>query len=48
MPSRIIRLSTEQATRASVFCAGRVRARRPRPMMVLYRDTAVSPTERRP
>ncbi len=35
MPSRVIRLSTEQATRASVFWAGRVRARRPRPMMAL-------------
>src|SRR3954467_6406596 len=45
MPSRVIRLSTEQATRASVFWLGRVRARRPRPMMVLYRNTAVSPSE---
>jgi transposase len=35
MPSRVIRLSTEQATRASVFWLGRVRARRLRPMMVL-------------
>src|SRR3954464_13345172 len=42
MPSRVIRLSPEQATRASVFWRGRVRARRPRPMMVLYRNTAVS------
>ena len=41
MPSRVIRLSAEQATRASVFWLGRVRARRPRPMMVLYRNTAV-------
>ena len=48
MPSRVIRLSTEQATRASVFWLGRVRARRPRPMMVLYRNTAVSPNERLP
>ena len=48
MPSRVIRLSTEQPTRASVFWAGRVRARRPRPMMVLYRNTAVSPSERLP
>jgi hypothetical protein len=48
MPSRVIRLSTEQATRASVFWLGRVRARRPRPMMVLYRNTAVSPSERLP
>ena len=48
MPSRVIRLSAEQATRASVFWLGRVRARRPRPMMVLYRNTAVSPSERLP
>src|SRR3954471_511299 len=48
MPSRIIRLSAEQATRASVFWLGRVRARRPRPIMVLYRNTAVSPSERLP
>src|SRR3954466_16179858 len=41
MPSRVIRLSAEQATRASVFWLGRVRARRPRPMMVLYRNTVV-------
>src|SRR6476620_3846768 len=40
-PARVIRLSTEQATRASVFWLGRVRARRPRPMMVLYRNTAI-------
>src|SRR4051812_7247717 len=48
IPSRVIRLSTEQPTRASVFWLGRVRARRPRPMMVLYRNTAVSPSERLP
>ena len=48
MPSRVIRLSAEQATRASVFWLGRVRARRPRPMMVLYRNMAVSPSERLP
>src|SRR3954453_21826594 len=48
MAGRVIRLSTEQATRASVFWLGRVRARRPRPMMVLYRNTAVSPSERPP
>ena len=48
VPSRVIRLSAEQATRASVFWLGRVRARRPRPMMVLYRNTAVSPSERLP
>jgi hypothetical protein len=35
MPSRVIRLSTEQATRASVFWPGRVRARGLRPMMAL-------------
>src|SRR4051812_37888303 len=35
MPSRVIRLSTEQATRASVVWLDRVRARRLRPMMVL-------------
>ena len=35
MPSRAIRLSTEQATRASVFWLDRVRARRLRPMMAL-------------
>jgi hypothetical protein len=48
MPSRVIRLSTEQATLASVFWAGRVRTRRLRPMMVLYRNTALSPSERLP
>ncbi len=48
MPSLLIRLSTGQATLASVFWAGRVRARRPRPMMVLYRNTALSPSERLP
>ena len=35
LPSRVIRLSTEQPTRASVFWPGRVRARRRRPMMAL-------------
>src|ERR671917_492714 len=40
MPSRVIRLSTEQAALASVFWAGRVRARRPRPMMTLYHGSA--------
>src|SRR3954451_5702479 len=35
IPSRVIRLSTAQPTRASVFWAGRVRARRPRPMTAL-------------
>src|SRR3712207_7188768 len=40
MPSRAIRLSTEQATRVSVFWLGRVRARRPQPMMVLYQRGA--------
>jgi hypothetical protein len=35
MPSRVIRLSTAQATRASVFWAGRVRARRRRPTIAL-------------
>jgi hypothetical protein len=35
LPSLVIRLSTAQATRASVFWAGRVRARRPRPMIPL-------------
>ena len=35
MPSRVIRLSTEPPTRASVFWPGRVRARRRRPMMAL-------------
>ena len=35
MPSRVIRLSTEQPTLASVFWPGRVRARRRRPMMAL-------------
>src|SRR4051812_8575532 len=37
MPSRVIRFSAAQPTLASVFWAGRVRARRPRPMMVLSR-----------
>src|SRR3954454_20093822 len=35
IPSRVIRLSTAQPIRASVFWAGRVRARRPRPMTAL-------------
>src|SRR5215207_2192916 len=35
IPSRVIRLSTAQPTRASVFWAGSVRARRPRPMRAL-------------
>ncbi len=35
MPSLVIRLSTEQATLASIFWAGRDRARRPLPMMAL-------------
>src|SRR5215207_6058785 len=35
IPSRVIRLSTAQPTRASAFWAGRVRARRPRPMIAL-------------
>src|SRR4051794_39867952 len=35
IPSRVIRLSTAQPTRASVFWAGRVRARRLRPMTAL-------------
>src|SRR3954453_6099744 len=35
IPSRVIRLSTAQPTRASVFWAGRFRARRPRPIRAL-------------
>src|SRR4051795_8641613 len=35
IPSRVIRLSTAQPTRASVFWAGRDRARRPRPIRAL-------------
>ncbi len=35
MPSRVIRSSTEQPTRASVFWPSGVRARRPRPVMAL-------------
>jgi putative transposase len=35
MPSWVMRLSTEQATRASVFCAGSVRARSAGPIRVL-------------
>ncbi len=35
MPRPVIRFSTEQATLASVFWAGRVRARRLLPMMAL-------------
>ena len=48
MPSRLMRLSAAQPTLASVFWAGRVRARRPRPMMALYLDMAVSPSDRLP
>ena len=35
MPRRVIRFSTEQATLASVFWAGRIRARKLLPMMTL-------------
>ena len=35
LPSRVIRLSAEQPTLASVFWVGRVRAQRRRPMMAL-------------
>jgi len=35
MPRAVMRLSTLQPTLASTFCAGRVRARSVRPMMVL-------------
>ena len=48
MPRRVIRFSTEQATLASVFWAGNVRARRLLPMMVLKRNMAVSACDRRP
>jgi hypothetical protein len=48
MPSAVIRLSTEQATLTSAFWLGRVRAQRWRPMIPLYRDMAVSPSERLP
>ena len=47
MPRPAIRLMTAQATRASAFCAGRVRARRLRPMRILYRSIATSARERR-
>jgi hypothetical protein len=48
MPSLVLRLSTAQATRSSDFWAGGVRARRPRPMIALQRNTAVSPSDRLP
>src|SRR3954463_7320225 len=48
MPSRVIRLSTEQATRASVFWRGRGRAGSPRRMLVLSRTRGFSPSERLP
>jgi len=48
MLRRVIRFSTEQATLASVFWAGRVRARRLLPMAALYRNIAVSACDRRP
>jgi hypothetical protein len=42
MPSRVIRFSTAQPARASLFRAGRLRAQRPRPIRALWRDIAVS------
>ena len=48
MPSLVMRLSTAQPTRASVFWAAGVRARRPGPIRALYLNIAVSPSERRP
>src|SRR3954447_2364025 len=45
-PSRSPRSLAKVSTNSGE--AHRVRARRPRPMMVLYRNTAVSPSERLP
>ena len=48
MPRLVMRLMTTQAMRASTFCADRVRARKLRPITVLYREKAVSPSARFP
>ena len=42
MPRLVMRLITLQAIRASTFCADRVRARRLRPIKILYLWKAVS------
>ena len=48
MPRPVMMLMTLQATLASVFCVGRVRAWRPRPITFLYRNIATSAKERFP
>jgi adenylylsulfate kinase-like enzyme len=48
MPMPVMMFSTLQATLASVFCVGRVRAWRPRPITFLYRNIATSANERFP
>ena len=48
MPRPVMMLMTLQATLASVFCVGRVRAWRPRPTSFLYRNIATSANERFP
>lgn len=48
MARLVMRLMTAQAALASAFCAGRVRARRLRPIKTLYLSIATSTKERRP
>ena len=48
MPRLVMRLITVQAIRASTFCADKVRARRLRPIKILYRWKAVSTKDRFP
>src|SRR6188508_3360405 len=48
MPRPVMMLMTLQATLASVFWVGRVRAWRPRPITFLYRNIATSAKERFP
>jgi hypothetical protein len=48
IPRPVMMFSTLQATLASVFCAGRLRAWRPRPTSFLYRNIATSANERFP
>ena len=48
MPRLVIMFMTLQPTAASTFWAGRVRARRLRPIKVMDRNIATSPSDRRP
>lgn len=48
MPRLVMTFMTLQPTAASTFCAGRLRARRLRPISVLYLNIATSPKDRLP